>query len=288
MLLSQGKKTDDATLDDVKGAIEAIQKQSDNGQIRKFTGNDYTKGLASGDIWACTAYSGDVVQLKADNPKLEFLIPDEGAIIWTDNMMIPQKPPHVYAAETMINYVYDPVVAAKIAAYVNYVTPVVGAKEELAKSDPDTADNQLIFPSDATLAKLQPYPRPVDRGGARAHRADAAGHRGVARSMSLRLRRRLLPYLLLAPGLTWLGIFFLVPSLNQLNVSLWSGTLETGQSFDWNFDNYTNAHRPVRRAHRALVRLRGDGDRDRVRHRVPARVLHRVPRAPVQAPAAAA
>src|SRR5689334_1960344 len=127
VLLSQGKSTGDATADDVKGAIEELQKQSESGQIRKFTGNDYTKGLASGDIWACTAYSGDVVQLQADNPKLEFLIPDEGAIIWTDNMMIPQKPPHVYAAETMINFVYDPVVAAKIAAYVNYVTPVVGA-----------------------------------------------------------------------------------------------------------------------------------------------------------------
>jgi spermidine/putrescine transport system substrate-binding protein len=158
VLLSQGKKTGDATLDEVKAAIEELKKQSDSGQIRKFTGNDYTRGLASGDLWACTAYSGDVVQLQADNPKLEFLIPEEGAIIWTDNMMIPQKPPHVYAAETMINYVYDPVVAAKIAAYVNYVTPVVGAREELAKSDPGTADNQLIFPSDATLAKLQPYP----------------------------------------------------------------------------------------------------------------------------------
>jgi spermidine/putrescine transport system substrate-binding protein len=158
VLLSQGKKTGDATVDEIKGAIEELQKQSDNGQIRKFTGNDYTRGLASGDLWACTAYSGDVVQLQADNPKLEFLIPDEGAIIWTDNMMIPQKPPHIYAAETMINFVDDPVVAAKIAAYVNYVTPVVGAKEELAKTDPDTADNQLIFPSEATLEKLQPYP----------------------------------------------------------------------------------------------------------------------------------
>jgi spermidine/putrescine transport system permease protein len=59
--------------------------------------------------------------------------------------------------------------------------------------------------------------------------------------MSLKFRRRLLPYLLIAPGLAWLGIFFLVPSLNQLNVSLWSGTIETGQSFDWNFQNYSNA-----------------------------------------------
>jgi spermidine/putrescine transport system substrate-binding protein len=159
VLLANGKKTETATLDDVKGAIEEIKKQSDSGQIRKFTGNDYTRGLASGDLWACVAYSGDVVQLKADNPGLEFLIPEEGAIIWTDNMLMPQRPPHPYAAETMMNFVYDPVVAAKIAAYVNYVTPVKGAKEELAKTDPKLASNELIFPSDATRAKLQPYPQ---------------------------------------------------------------------------------------------------------------------------------
>jgi spermidine/putrescine transport system permease protein len=59
--------------------------------------------------------------------------------------------------------------------------------------------------------------------------------------VTLGRRRRLLPYLLLAPGLLWLGIFFLVPALNQLNVSLWSGTPETGQSFDWNWSNYGEA-----------------------------------------------
>jgi spermidine/putrescine transport system substrate-binding protein len=159
LMLAKGQKTESATLDQIMSAIDELDKQSQNGQIRKFTGNDYTKGLASGDLWACVAYSGDVVQLKADNPKLEFLIPEEGAILWTDNMLMPQKPPHPYAAETMMNYVYDPAVAAKIAAYVNYVTPVKGAKEELAKTDPETANNQLIFPSDETLAKLQPYPQ---------------------------------------------------------------------------------------------------------------------------------
>jgi spermidine/putrescine transport system substrate-binding protein len=159
LMLADGQKTETATLDQIMSAIDQLDKQSQSGQIRKFTGNDYTRGLASGDLWACVAYSGDVVQLKADNPKLEFLIPEEGAIIWTDNMLMPQKPPHAYAAETMMNYVYDPAVAAKIAAYVNYVTPVKGAKEELAKTDPETANNQLIFPSDETLAKLQPYPQ---------------------------------------------------------------------------------------------------------------------------------
>jgi spermidine/putrescine transport system substrate-binding protein len=72
-------------------------------------------------------------------------------------MMMPQKPPHAYAAETMMNYVYDPKVAAKIAAYVDYVTPVVGAQAEMEKIDPKLAKNELIFPSPATQAKIHPY-----------------------------------------------------------------------------------------------------------------------------------
>jgi spermidine/putrescine transport system substrate-binding protein len=157
VLISQGKKTADATIDDIQAAIDKIDQENKKGQIRRFTGNDYTTDLAKGNLWVSVVYSGDMVQLKADNPQLEFVIPEEGAILWDDNMMIPQKAPHPYAAETMMNYVYDPKVAAKIAAYVNYVTPVVGAKEELAKTDPKVADNELIFPSDATLQKLQPY-----------------------------------------------------------------------------------------------------------------------------------
>ena len=155
MVLLAGKKTEDATLDDMMGAIDKIDQANKSGQIRRFTGNDYTTDLTKGNLWVSVAYSGDLSQLK--NPNLKFVIPDEGAILWTDNMMMPQKPPHPYAAETMMNYVYDPKVAAKIAAYVNYVTPVVGAKEVLAKTDPKLAQNQLIFPSDETLAKLHPY-----------------------------------------------------------------------------------------------------------------------------------
>jgi spermidine/putrescine transport system substrate-binding protein len=158
VLLGEGKKTEDATLDDVMGAIDKIDKANKDGQIRRFTGNDYTTDLAKGNVWASVAYSGDIFQLKPDNPELEFLIPDEGALIWTDNMMMPQKPPHPYAAETMMNYVYDPQVAAKIAAYVDYVTPVKGTQEVLQKTDPKLAKNELIFPSDATRAKLQGYP----------------------------------------------------------------------------------------------------------------------------------
>jgi spermidine/putrescine transport system substrate-binding protein len=137
-------------------AIEVINKAKDSGQIRDFTGNDYTGPLAKGDLAAALSWSGDIVQLQADNPDLRWGIPDDGGMIWTDNMLIPLGG-DVEKASTFMNFVYDPKIAAQIAAYVNYVTPVKGAKEELAKSDPETANNPLIFPDDATLAKVSGY-----------------------------------------------------------------------------------------------------------------------------------
>jgi spermidine/putrescine transport system substrate-binding protein len=135
-------------------AIGRLQKAVDSGQIRQFTGNDYSGMLAKGDIWACVAWSGDMVQLQLDNPTLKFAIPESGGMIWTDNMMIPTGG-DVFTASTFMNYVYDPKVAAQIEAYVNYICPVKGAKEEAAKLDAELAANQLIFPDDATLAKVK-------------------------------------------------------------------------------------------------------------------------------------
>jgi spermidine/putrescine transport system substrate-binding protein len=158
ILLKNGIKPEDAKIDDILKAIDELDRANKSGQIRRFTGNDYTGDLTKGNLWLCQAYSGDIIQLQADNPDLEFVIPEEGATIWSDNMLIPHKAAHPYAAETYMNYVYDPAVAAKIAAYVNYVTPVVGAKEVLEKSDPELASNKLIFPDDQTLAQLHPFP----------------------------------------------------------------------------------------------------------------------------------
>src|SRR3954447_11494809 len=157
MVLLAGKNTEDAGIDDVLAGIAKIDEENKKGQIRRFTGNDYTTDLAKGNVWVSVAYSGDIFQLKTDNPELEFLIPEEGCVQFTDNMMMPQKPPHAYAAETMMNYVYDPTVAARIAAYVDYVTPVNGAQAAMEKIDPKLAANQLIFPSPATQAKIHPY-----------------------------------------------------------------------------------------------------------------------------------
>ncbi len=149
---------DPATVDDdtFNRAADRIQAAVDSGQIRRFTGNDYAQALTSGDLAASVAWSGDVIQLLLDNPNLKWGVPRDGGMIWTDNMFIP-KGGSVPTASTYMNYVYDPVVAAKIAAYVNYVTPVQGAKEELAKSDPETAGNTLIFPDGELLEQLHQY-----------------------------------------------------------------------------------------------------------------------------------
>jgi spermidine/putrescine transport system substrate-binding protein len=143
-------KVDDAAF---QKAVDRIQDAVDSGQVRQFTGNDYSGPLARGDLAAAVSWSGDVVQLTADNPNLEWALPDTGGAIWTDNMLIP-KGGDVFTASTFMNFVYDPKIAAQIAAYVNYVTPVKGAKEEAAKLDPELADNPLIFPDDETLSKV--------------------------------------------------------------------------------------------------------------------------------------
>jgi spermidine/putrescine transport system substrate-binding protein len=144
-------KVDDASFD---RAYKRIEKAVKNDQIRQFTGNDYTGPLSKGDLHAAMSWSGDVVQLTADNPNLEWNLPEAGGDIWTDNMLIPTGG-DVYTASTFMNFVYDPKIAAQIAAYVNYVSPVKGAKEELAKIDPKLANNPLIFPDEETLSKVK-------------------------------------------------------------------------------------------------------------------------------------
>jgi spermidine/putrescine transport system substrate-binding protein len=158
VLLGDGVDASKATLEQILGAIEKIDKANRDGQFRRFTGNDYTTDLAKGNVWVSLAYSGDLIQLQSDNPDLRFAYPEEGAMLFTDNMMMPAKVQNPYAAETMMNYVYEPEVAAKIAAYVNYIPPVKGVRELFEKDDPKLAENTLIFPPDDVAARLKPYP----------------------------------------------------------------------------------------------------------------------------------
>jgi spermidine/putrescine transport system substrate-binding protein len=158
VMLMDGQDPTKASLDQIMAAIDKIDEAQKSGQIRRFTGNDYANDLTKGNLWLAMAYSGDLVQLQADNPHLEFLYPEEGSMQFTDNMQMPANVEHPYAAETMMNYVYDPAVAAKIAAYVNYISPVKGIKEILVKSDPKIASNPLIFPPEDVVARLHAYP----------------------------------------------------------------------------------------------------------------------------------
>jgi spermidine/putrescine transport system substrate-binding protein len=158
VLLMEGKDATKATLDEQLGAIDTLSEQNAKGQFRRFTGNDYATDLTKGNVVLALAYAGDMVQLQADNPNLRFTYAEEGSMIFTDNMMLPAHVEHPYAAEVMMNYLYEPDVAAKLCAYVNYISPVDGIRPILEKTDPEVAKNELIFPSDAIRAKLHNYP----------------------------------------------------------------------------------------------------------------------------------
>jgi spermidine/putrescine transport system substrate-binding protein len=150
-----GKDPSQATLEDLDAAVAEIQKALDAGIIRAFTGNDYAEDLVSGNVVLAMAWSGDVIAKQAEKETLVWQLPDEGAMLWTDNMLIPKGAAHKYTAELFIDFVYDPQIAAQIAAWVNYVTPVKGAKEALAASDPELADSPLIFPPAEVLANVK-------------------------------------------------------------------------------------------------------------------------------------
>ena len=107
IMLSQGNSPENPTTEAVRGAVDLVKEQKDKGQVRRFTGNDYTNDLAAGNIVVGQAYSGDVVQLQVDNPDLQFVIPQTGGTAFIDTMVIPYTAQHQDWAETWINYVYD-------------------------------------------------------------------------------------------------------------------------------------------------------------------------------------
>ncbi len=138
--------------DEFTAAIDMLQKQVTDGQIRNIKGNSYKEDLQNGDTLAAIVWSGDITQLNFEaGDHWDFALPSKGGTLWNDNFIIPIGSEHKKNAETLINYYYDPEVAAQVAAYVNYIPPVVGTKEAMIALDPELADNQLIFPSDATL-----------------------------------------------------------------------------------------------------------------------------------------
>ncbi|MGY6496783.1 MAG: ABC transporter substrate-binding protein [Microcella sp.] len=147
----------DFSADDFNAALDIFREQVTGGQIRNVRGNAYTEDLVNEDTLAAIAWSGDITLLnfEAGYEKWKFVIPEAGGTLWADNFLIPIGSPRKTNAETLINYYYEPEVAAEVAAWVNYITPVEGAREAMEAIDPELADNELIFPSDETLANTR-------------------------------------------------------------------------------------------------------------------------------------
>ncbi len=161
LLRVTGADPSDFDEDEWHNAIDKLQSVVSAGQVRAFTGNDYIQDLAAGNIVACEAWSGDVIQIQFDNPAIKFVAPEEGLMLWSDNMMVPNLAEHQANAELWMNYYYDPEVAARLARYVNYICPVKGAQEAMEKLDASLVDNTLIFPDEEMLSKTMGF-MPLD------------------------------------------------------------------------------------------------------------------------------
>jgi spermidine/putrescine transport system substrate-binding protein len=158
VLLADGIDPQKASFDQVMAAIDRLAKGAKDGQIRRFTGNEYTRDISKGDSWAILGWSGDAVQLVEQGTKVKYKIPPEGFMIFTDSMQIPVGAPHAYTAEKMIDFVYDPEIQAQITDYVNYVPPVKGTKQILLQQDRAVANNPLIFPDLSKAHNFKTFP----------------------------------------------------------------------------------------------------------------------------------
>jgi spermidine/putrescine transport system substrate-binding protein len=168
-MFALGIDPEKSTPDDWKKAGAKLQEQKDQGIVRKYYEQDYIDALTRGDVWITMAWSGDIFQQNlSEKSDLKFVIPKEGATIWTDNLMIPKTAENPVDALMLMDYLYQPPTAAKLAEIINYVTPVPGAKDVIAAdagkatgADQKTlqaiSTSPLVFPSEADYAKLRHY-----------------------------------------------------------------------------------------------------------------------------------
>ncbi|MBF8252644.1 MAG: spermidine/putrescine transport system substrate-binding protein [Actinobacteria bacterium] len=160
ILLAQGVDITKVTEDEFMNAVDFMAGKISDGWIRGVKGNEYAEDLTSGDATAVIGWSGDMFILANENEgKFDFAIPESGGTISGDNLMIPStaSPTGKTNGEKLINYYYDPAVAAEVAAYVNYVCPVQGAQAEMEKIAPELATSEYIFPSENTSSRLNVF-----------------------------------------------------------------------------------------------------------------------------------
>src|SRR6185437_5379095 len=168
-LVGMGIDPDKSKPADWQKAADKLKQQRDSGILRKYYDQSYAKALSQGDLWLTMAWSGDIFQAKLDNPDLKFVVPNEGGLIWTDNMCIPVGAAHPVDAITYMDYVYQPAIAAMLAESIDYITPVPAAQaviqqDAASATDADTkqslqqtASSPLVFPSSSDLARTSYY-----------------------------------------------------------------------------------------------------------------------------------
>ena len=137
-----------------EAALAVAKQHIDSGQVATVKGNSYTQDLEQGTVWAGMCWSGDIAILneEAGEEIWKFVVPESGASVFVDSFSMPKAAAAVDQAHELIDYYYEPEVAAQVAAYVQYVCPVAGAQEAMAKLAPELAENPLIFP-DEDLSK---------------------------------------------------------------------------------------------------------------------------------------
>jgi spermidine/putrescine transport system substrate-binding protein len=161
VLLGMGIDPQEATLDDARAAQQKLLDQKEQGIVRQYYGNDYLQPLEQGELALCIAWSGDVIGAEITNPDIRFVVPDEGGVLWVDNMCIPQNAAHPIDAMEMMNFVYQPDIAAQMTAWINYISPVPAAQDILKEADDSytrkVASSPLVFPTPEMQARLHHY-----------------------------------------------------------------------------------------------------------------------------------
>jgi spermidine/putrescine transport system substrate-binding protein len=159
-LLHLGIEPSTSTPSDWTKAAQVLQQQKSDGIPLGYYDQGYVNKLENGDTWLTQAWSGDIfLANESGYPELKFVVPDEGVMFWHDNLMIPVGSPDPLDAITYMNYVYDPQVAALMANYIWYVTPVPDAKPIVASlpGGKPVADSPLVFPDQAMYNQTHTY-----------------------------------------------------------------------------------------------------------------------------------
>jgi spermidine/putrescine transport system substrate-binding protein len=169
-LVGMGIDPADSTPEDWQAAADLLAQARDDGIVRQFYGANYINALSRGDIALTMAWSGDVFQtnLSGDSEGLQFVVPDQGGVIWTDNVVIPKGSANPAGALTWANFIYQPEIMAMMTEWINYIPPVPAARDVVlddaqAASGGDAeylrnvADSSLVFPSPEDLSSLYRY-----------------------------------------------------------------------------------------------------------------------------------